>query len=128
MDEPQVEFMTVLCDLIKEKLGLSVRLDETLESGGLYAESGAPALQATYQDKTCLWKVPVLFMSKRADQRQGLEELSKICRMLHYLKVYPDGKSYGWADASIATPANKIGRSEDGQYLHSCIVNCLICF
>lgn len=128
MDEPQAEFMNALCDLIKGDLNLDIKLDELPPDGGIYAESGAPTLQGMYQDKTCLWRVPVLFISKRNDQEQGLAEMSSIARSLHYRKAYPDGKTYGWADASLATPPNKISRDEDGQYLHSCIVNCLVCF
>lgn len=128
MDEPQAEFMDALCDLIETELEISVSLKELPADGGLYAESGAPTLQNMYMDKSCLWRVPVLFMSKQSDQKQGLHNLEKICRLLHYRKSYPDGDSYGWADASITTPPNKIGRDEDGQYLHSCIISCLICF
>lgn len=128
MDEIQSEFMNAFCDLIQRELNLEISLYELPADGGLYAESGAPALQCMYMNKSCLWKIPVLFLSKRKDQQQGLKELEQISMHLHYRKNYPDGTRYGWADASIITPANKIGRDEDGQYLHSCIVNCLVCF
>lgn len=128
MNNPQDEFMDKLCNLIKDELGLEVSLEELPADGGLYVESGASVLESSYMNKSGLWKVPLLFISKRKSQKDGLQELQRISMHLHYRKIYPEGESFGWADASIVTPANKVKREEDGQYVHSCIVNCLICF
>lgn len=126
--QPLTEFQEQLVDWLKTSLELEISLDELPPDGGLYAETGASQTVSSYYDKTALWTVPVLFLSKNADQKAGMENLSAICNFLHKQKSYPSGQSFSWEDAQTVTQPNKIGRDEDGKYLHSCIVNCKIYF
>lgn len=126
--QPLTEFQDRLVDWLKTGLNLEISLDELPPGGGLYAETGASQTVSSYYDKTALWTIPVLFLSKNADQKAGMENLSTICNFLHKRKSYPSGQSFAWKDAQTVTQPNKIGRDEDGKYLHSCIVNCKIYF
>ena len=126
--QPLTEFQDQLVDWLKTDLNLEISLDELPPGGGLYAETGASQTVSSYYDKTALWTIPVLFLSKNADQKAGMENLSMICNFLHKRKSYPSGQSFAWKDAQTVTQPNKIGRDEDGKYLHSCIVNCKIYF
>ena len=69
--QPLTEFQDKLVDWLKTSLGLEDSLDELPPDGGLYAETGASQTVASYYDKTALWTVPVLFMSKNADQKEA---------------------------------------------------------
>lgn len=126
--QPLTEFQDRMVAWLKAQLDVEISLDELPPGGGLYAETGASQTVSSYYDKTALWTIPVLFLSKNADQKAGMEALSKICDFLHREKIYPSGESYSWKDAQTVTQPNKIGRDEDGKYLHSCIVNCKIFF
>ena len=126
MMEPQVEFMNLFCDLVKDTLSIDVALDELPEAGGFYAESGAPVRESAYYGKSGVWKVPVLILAKSNDQEAGMNGLCKICNAIHNRAEYPSGESVAWLDAQTVTPPNKIGRDEAGRYLFSGIINCSI--
>lgn len=127
---PQTEFLELICKTVEENCALSseVSLEELDPEGGIYAELGSGFADTVYYDKAATRTMPVLFLSRDKDQKQGMEQLCSICNYLQRLKKYPQGKSVSWLDAKVATEPNKIGRDEDGKYNFSCIVNCLIYF
>ncbi len=127
---PQAEFLELLCKTIEDNISLpyDISLKELEATGGIYAELGEGFTDSQYFDKSTILTMPVLFMCRDCDQKQGLEQLSKICNYLQRLKGYPNGSGFGWIDAAIAKQPSKIGRDEDGAYHFSCIINCRIYF
>lgn len=127
---PQTDFLELLCKTIEDNVSLthSISLKEIKAEGGIYAELGEGFADSQYFDKSTILTMPVLFMCRDSDQKQGLEQLIKICNYLQRLKEYPSGNSFGWIDAAIAKQPSKIGRDEDGVYHFSCMINCRIYF
>lgn len=127
---PQTDFLELLCKTIEDNVSLmySISLKELKTEGGIYAELGEGFADSQYFDKSTILTMPVLFMCRDSNQKQGLEQLIKICNYLQRLKEYPCGNSFGWIDAAIAKQPSKIGRDEDGVYHFSCIINCRIYF
>ena len=127
---PQTDFLELLCKTIEDNVSLahSISLKELKAEGGIYAELGEGFADSQYFDKSTILTMPVLLMCRDSDQKQGLEQLIKICNYLQRLKEYPSGNSFGWIDAAIAKQPSKIGRDEDGVYHFSCMINCRIYF
>ncbi len=127
---PITEFMDVLAKAAEENcsLGSAISLDELPAGGGLYAEPGEGFAEAKYYNKTEIKEIPVLFLSRNADQRRCMEQLEDICNYFQRLKHYPVGKMFKWLDAEIAKYPSKIGRDEDGCYHYSAILKCKLYF
>lgn len=127
---PLTEFMDVLCDTLEANCNLShsIDLEELNPSGGIYAELGEGFSDTIYYDKSAVKVLPVLFLCRDSDQKNGMEQLSNICNYLQKLKEYPNGETFSWLDTEIAKEPNKIGRDEDGVYNLSCILNCKVYF
>lgn len=125
---PLIEFMNVLCDTVEANCNLShsISLEELNPAGGLYAELGEGFSNTTYYDKSAVKVVPVLFLCRDFNQKNGIEQLSNICNYLQRLRSYPAGEAFSWLDTEITKEPNKIGRDEDGAYNFSCILNCKI--
>lgn len=124
------EFMDILCDTLEENCNLSYRisLEELNPDGGIYAEPGEGFSNTYFYDKSTVKVLPVLFLCRDPDQKNGMEQLSNICNYLQRLKAYPNGETFSWLDTEIAKEPNKIGRDEDGVFNLSCILNCKIFF
>lgn len=123
---PITEFMDLLSKTVEDNCDIDfpVSLEELPAKGGLYAESGVGFTQSLYGDKTGIKVIPVLFLSRNAYQRRGMEQLEEICNYLQRRKEYPSGELFTWLDAEIEKEPSKIGRDEDGVYHHSAILNC----
>ena len=109
------------CDLDTE-----ITLKELPAEGGIYAELGEGFTESTYYNQNRAKVIPILFLCRHADQERGLEELCSIADYLERLRVYPQGKTVSWLDASTVKEPRRIGRDEDGVYHFSCIINCKI--
>lgn len=125
---PQTELLELIKKTVEDNCHLDtpVSLKELPAEGGLYAELGEGFGNALYYNKSTVKTLPVLFLCRNADQKRGLDELTKICNYLQRLKLYPQGETFAWLDAAVAKEPNKIGRDEDGVYHFSCILNCTI--
>ena len=128
MIEPQVELLDLISTTVKENFGINVSLDGTPKRGGVSAELGAGYSDALYYDKSATRIIPVLFLSKDANQQLALSRLCQICNYFQRLKVYPAAESFSWLDAVTTTEPNKVGLQEDRQYIYSAIINMSIYF
>lgn len=130
MAVPQTEFLELICKTAEEHCDLEhkISLEEVNPKGGLYAELGEGFGHGQYYNKHAVRTLPVLFLCRDADQKNGMEQLCRICNYIQSLKKYPQGTSVAWLDAKVVKEPNKIGRDEDGVYNFSCILNCDIYF
>lgn len=124
--EALTEFFDIMLDAIEQQCGLVVSIKELKAEGGIYAELGDGFTDTSYYNKRTIKTIPVLFLCRHKSQKQCMEWLCSICNYLQRLKVYPQGDTFSWLDASIAKEPSKIGRDEDGTYHYSCILNCKI--
>lgn len=116
------ELLELIKNSISDSLKLEIKLDELPVHGGIYAELGSSTGEMYYSKKISA-TIPVLFLCKNIDQKECFTQLSSICNYLTTLKKYPHGVRIAWLDATTAVEPNKSGRSEDGQYIFSCIIN-----
>lgn len=124
------EFMTLLVEEVEKNCNLKeqISLKELPAEGGIYAEVGEGYVLGQYYNKAAIYNIPVLFLSRNADQRICMEKLEHICMYLSRLKKYPVKKGFSWIDTEIAKMPSKVGRDEDGTYHYSCILNCKLYF
>lgn len=124
---PQVELMEVVTSFLEANCSIpSISLKELPAEGGLYAELGVGSLEDKYMDKSTTKNYPILFLNRNRDQKECLEQLASICNFIEKQKSYPNGETFSWLDASVASEPAKIGRDEDGVYHYSCLITCKI--
>lgn len=126
--QPLTEFLELIISTVEQNcdLGLEISYEEIPTEGGLYVEFGEESICKTYYDKTTEKEIPVIFMSRHSNYKNGLEQLCSICNYLQRLKEYPQGETFTWLDTSIAKEPRKISREEDGQFNFACTLICKI--
>lgn len=124
--------MDQLIALILKTIQDNVTLSDTLElrqlpeGGGLAVQIAPSAPDMIFLNKKEAYELNLLFLSKNLDQLIAFTELTKIDSYISKLKEYPDTVNYEWVNATTTTKPAYVDQEDNGQYIYSMILSCLI--
>lgn len=119
------EFITLIKDTIKNNVtltnGLIIGKIGTGESNSMQI---APSnTETTFLNKSIIYKLDLLFLSKSKDQKTCINELDAIGKYLRRLKKYPGTDNICWSNAIQTSGPRYVDQEDGGYWIYSMVIS-----
>jgi len=124
--------MEQLIALILQTIQDNITLSDTLElrqlpeAGGLAVQIAPSAPEHISLNKKEAYELNLLFLSKNFNQLTAFSELSLIDKYVSRLKTYPNTIDIEWVNATTTTKPAYVDTEDNGQFIYSMVLSCLI--